>query len=363
MGYFVRSAGKGWKLVHKLGDQPHRIVPKGSSEFRDLGLRREMSLVEAREKIAPVQAARRVEWRRDREAAAARRLQGARDIQGAWLPDNLVHEFETRYLTRAKVGRKPFLWTMAKRIIAELPFPPQEWGIWSHDIYAFFERWGKSKDTAQRVTSLMDVYGQLYCARQNLAYKQIGRIPNGREIDNAFARLGTSRATQPLTLELLAAAVARMPTAQANWLLVSFWFGLRGKEVDLLRDPALGVRFRSYAHPKFKWVAEIWMPKVQKWKGLPLVFKEQLTIKQLIECAAPLQRPLAKTMKRKLEAKIYVRSGRRGFSEFLKQSGYNRECRQAWLGHVDKSTLGQHYDDTRIPVYFEPDARPARKSS
>jgi hypothetical protein len=357
MGYFVRKSGKGWKLCHKVGDGKHRIVPKRSAEFHDLGLRREMDLAEAQTKIKPVQAERRVEWNNERQVRAALRVQKARDIAGAWLPDELVHEFETRYLAKAKAGKKPFIWSMAKRIIAELPFPPQEWGIWSHDIYAFFAKWGKSKDTAQRVASLMNTYGHLYCVRKNLPYQQIGRIPNGKEIDEAFGRLGTSRKTPPLTHAQLQVARARLPEAQGNWLFVSFWLGLRGKEVDLLRDSKWAVRFRPYVHKRFKWVAELWMPKVEKWKGLPLVFPEQVAAKKLIESGAELKRPQIKTMAKKLETKMYVRSGRRGFSEFLKESGYNRECRQAWLGHVDKSTLGQHYDDTRIPVYFEPDRR------
>lgn len=340
MGYFIAKRGNSWKLFHRIGDKKARYVPKQSQEFLELGLKKEMPLDEAKEKLKPVQAARRLEWEREKEARAEARVKKTKLISGAWLPDVIVLEFEKGAAKLIK--KRPYTWAEAKTIIATIETPPEEWSFWSESIYTKFKEKGRSPDYTRRVLKLINRYGHFYCLKRRLPFEPIKDLVAAREVRVEFKKKGKPKPTPPLTLEILTKLKGRIPEAWWNWYFCAFWLFLRSDEVDLGK-----VKLVPANHPKFDTVAEIYMPKVDKTKGVPLIFPEQ---KEAIKLLSQVEKPVTE----KVPENVFVRSPRRGGSEHLKRLGFNQECRKAWLGHVDKSTLGQHYDDTRIPVYFDP---------
>ena len=186
-------------------------------------------------------------------------------------------------------------------------------------------------------------------ARKRGQFFEPVKMPRGghrERIEAAHAvATGKKRASASLTKNLLDQLEGHISEENLNWMSISFYFGLRPKEVDRLHekkwkvDLVNGVQILRVEQTKL-----IHLPIDKRLKFIPILYKEQQDALKAIKDGR-FVRPLVKTLKKYCSEEIDTYAGRKGFTDWMLNKGQNLEDISLWLGHRSIDTTWRHYKD------------------
>lgn len=367
MGYRIRSKPNGnWALTHRAdrgkAGVEERTVSLDSGEARQLGFGPGMTKAEAEEALKRTRLDEDIRQRLAQGARAAERARVKRSQASVWLPAEVVSDFEQHILP--SITSKPRLWERAKAFVVTLNFAPEEWYRRPKLIWSYFEQRGHAAYTWRQYLKLINAYGAFYCQHYQKVWKDIPR-PTPKErvaIQLAYLkRRPSGGVTFPLDETLLKLSTALLPADATNWLRLSLYFGLRPEEVDQILTKPQGNEewFIQTDDPRVRYVLHVLQhkllrkgkPKAMCWKAIPCVLTEQSELIGII-LKRGARRPTQKELK-KLDTRLILRSGRKGFSSLMNMRGYRVTAYDRWLGHVGKDTIALHYEQKEV-AYIEP---------
>ncbi len=371
MGYQINCTKKrrdgsfGWELKWQKdlgsGKREQRHVSKKSTEFRELGFQIELTLEEARARAKQLSAERQLQLHTERIGRLEKKLKQNSLIRSAFLPKELVKEFEATILVDKRFRRSH--WETAKKIVGAIDVHPSKWYARPAVLYTQFTKRGFSPDYSNRLLRLLNAWGWFLCDSTNRAWKDVPR-PRGFElqlIKRAYLKKTPGgRVAKPLTPEVIHAAKDRLEEPNFNWLYVSIWFGLRPREINNLLTDDENLWWIDTSDQRFT-ILNVYQQKLQEegisesrcWKAIPALLPEQKKAIEII-LSKNFRKPSPKVLRKHLPTGIKPYSGRKNFNIMLRQLGYDQECRQKWMGHLSMQTAMEHYDDPRIVTYRPP---------
>jgi hypothetical protein len=353
MAYTVyRVKRGGWGLLYRLdkgkGGQVSRAIRPHEEEFKQLGLRPEMTIAEAKEcvRVGQLEAKKKLRDRRRHEIAT--RVTAEQEIASVYLPDGLVKTFEETTMPRRKL--RTAHWKAARRYIIRANLNPSKWYDEVDVFYRFFEQDARSPDYSRRILRILNEYGWEYCKQFTLPWRDLP-LPRGHWYDRIRKAYKAKLKTRGrhfdcprLHPDALAKAEHDMKPEQWRWLYVALWFGLRPEETNELtsapekhwvsQDPRAGVKVLTVLQPKVD----------DKPKHIPILFPEQERALEFI-AGRKLEKPLVKTARRHFGAGIRLYSCRKGFVNLMDERGRELHEISAWLGHENTDTTRRFYWD------------------
>ncbi len=355
-----RKKGKGyWALVCREGGRERTVQP-GTAEYAQFGLDPKAPIEQAREQFKLTKPLRQAMWtakvraRNDAEKARAQAL------ETAYLPRPLVEAFE-RDIVPGLSGRAE-RWLIVKRLIAEIPHPPQDWFEREALIFGLFEKRRWNIAYVSRLLTFFNKWGAYYCRRMGTSYLPLER-PQGlwkQRIMRAYnegLRTGAvpNKETAPLRIEDLAALSRQLDEAAYAGLYLMFWLGLRQRELRQLLERTQGEEPGGWwiekTDERFPAVLHVYQDKLKEkgikdalcWKCIPFTEPEQLRCVGIIE-----------GRKFKVPPGLNTRRARLGFSILMEERGYLPTDVQDWLGHIGRSTRDKYYKERRRAVWHPP---------
>jgi integrase len=369
MGYRVQRIpdGKAWRLL--LETYPDGKTKTDHIKIEDWppGFKKGLTLEQAKALAKEYNAKDRILRQQIRIHAIQNQLDAEEQVDCAYLPADLVEQFQNQVLVN-KFGeenyrRKLCAWRAAKRIIREIKMDPSDWFLQPEPIYRYFKKHTFSVDYCLRILKMMNLWGHIYCRKFGTAWTKIDP-PSGefrRAIEDAFFDAKPSGfKSNILRAEDLSDLRQTMLEAHYNWTYLSFWFGLRPEEVDLLQGRA-GQDAHWFIDESEKGKALIvYQPKLRKlrkrdrYKRIPILYKEQELGPKIIK-SREFKRPSLMTVKRHYPEGATLYAGRHGFaSHHMEKQGHHIHIASRWLGHQKLETTERYYRDRQIIHFTEP---------
>jgi integrase len=357
MGYQIRAYKNGrWGLLYardrgvKAGAArwEYRIVYPEAEEFKQLGLRPEMSVEDARGAVKRGQAERRLVDLDRRRHAIAQKQTDARLATSAFLPAQVVARFESEVIPRRRL-RTPH-WAAARAYIVKAAVAPSRWYDEVDIFYSMFVEDRRSPDYSRRILSILNEYGWEYCKTFNQPWRDmpVFRGPWYQRIKQAYKtkvrKSGRSYECPRLRPEVLENGKSALAETQYRWLYVSLWFGLRPREAnEIAEDPAV---FSVSHNARLKLdVLTVYQSKVDdKPKHIPLLFPEQRQALGYLQ-EGKLKAPLIKTLRTHFGSGLRLYSCRKGFVNLMHERGRSITEISKWLGHENVDTTLRYYWD------------------
>lgn len=366
MGYRVQRIpdGKAWRLLMETYPDGRTKTQHIKIENWPPGFKKELTFDQARALAKEYNSKCRILKQQIRIHAIEERLDQEDLIECAYLPQELVAEFENKVLVN-KFGednykRKSCAWRAAKRIIRDIKMDPSDWFLQPEPIYRYFKKNAFSVDYCLRILKMMNLWGHVYCRKNGTAWTKIDP-PAGefrRAIEDAFFDEKPSGfKSDILRPEDLTDLKQRMLEHHYHWTFISFWFGLRPEEVDLLHNPSKEREAKWFVDESEKGRALIvYQPKLRKirkrdrYKKIPILYKDQeLALKMIRE--GNFKRPSLMTVKRHYPEGATLYAGRHGFASHMEKQGHDIHVVSRWLGHQKLETTERYYRDRQI-VHF-----------
>ena len=280
-----------------------------------------------------------------------------------YLPPLFKEEFEQRYFftrfkNRKSLSKQLCHWRTAKKVILEVRLDPARWYDDNYKFYDWFYEKKMSLSYIQKILSLINLWGFFISRRLGTPFLTIPR-PRGHERqrlrDAYFSKDGPSKYSDPLTPELLENAKDRLSAENYNWLFLSVWLGLRPKEIDQLKDKNFFKLLFDEKGTPIIWVQQtkiVSVPQRYRWKLIPLFLDQQKAALKILE-AGTFKRPLTKTVRKRVDSKLTLYGGRKGFTDLMMAREQKLENISQWMGHSSiertwisyKSKLMVHYRD------------------
>ena len=336
------------------------------SEWYHHGFKAEMTIDQAKERAKQLNSQTELDERRRARAAIQERFEQEDLVECAYLPPKLVDDFVEKlkvdfYGDDEEFSRSKTVshWRAVKRVIRKLELDPNEWEDNKLRFYKLFASWQWSTSYVQKIIILLNKWGY-FCAKRNNVFYTPLPFPTGRHrqkiADAYYDSDKTIKESKPLKKSHLMKARNGMTEEQYNWMFISFWFGLRPKEVDSL----IGGKDSTWSigTQRRKKVLRVYQPKLvgvdasKRWKVIPCIFKEQLEALKLIQ-GQNFKRPLVKTIKRYIGEGYNTYAGRKGFESLLLAEGVPFEAISAYMGHLDVNRTWNSYRDRNRAVLPE----------
>lgn len=382
MGYAIKKVlnknGPQWKLQFVTYDKVTAINPNAKSprKFKDIpktdwashGFHLTMTIDQAKVKAQSLNAIAEVKRWGETKTKIRERIDKDSILECAFLPRSFVIEFETeivfekicRASDNVKNKNKVLShWRAAQKIIAELKMEPSDWEDKKHRFYNHFVKKQMSPSYVQKVLRLLNEWG-LFLSKNNKKYFSPIPTPSNSEaqrIADAFYEKtpsGEGEASDPMSPSLLESKKGQLLEQHFNWLYISVWFGLRPHEIDGLVEPKnikvttnkSGRKLLHVYQPKL-----ITVPKPQRWKVIPLKYKEQNKALELIE-AKDFKRPSYKVVHKWFGDGITLYAGRKNFTDMMLENGEKFEEVSMWMGHRTLDRTYRDYKD-RLKTSYE----------
>lgn len=362
MGYQVWKNNKSWRLVAATDNGKQglirRTVEKDSSEFKELGFSRDMTLEQAQIRAKSLQGAEELKRDFARRARVESRGRIAKLVISVNLPSDLVEEYESTLLLDEHI--RPEHWAAAQLIIAQITVTPDLWFFRKAAIYNLLIDRKYSPDYCNRLIRVLNSWGYFYAIKLGRAWRSIPRVKGQvlKSVLTAYYTKDRTFVTVPATLTTLATLKQKVLPPLYNWCVIAFWFGLRPHEVDMLLKPSLSwridttdARFPILFINQSKLVSEgIEINKA--WKAIPAVEAGQIEALQLIR-EGKFRRPSPLWFRKHLNGET-ARSFRKGFNIYFRSLGYLKEDRQKWMGHQSGDMIDAHYEDNLQVSFHKP---------
>jgi hypothetical protein len=355
MGFQIRKRHKdAWTVVFDndagAAGRTQRVLKKGSKEFLDHGFRLEMTPEEASSLANTLNSQARIVKEKLKQTKIEKRIASSRLVESAYLPVNLVTEFENSLMVEKDL--KSYCWDRAREIIVNLNLDPSDWYDTPHKLYLEFEKLQISPDYAGRILRVLNEWGRYYCKALKKPWAPVPRFRGIwlKKINNAFQKANpgglVSARLNPQSLE---AAKPELLVEDYNWLYISIWFGLRPQEVDSLHNPAnwtltqnseLGIE--ELRVEQLKLDGEV--------KVLPVDLPQQKAALEIIKSGA-FKRPLYKTVHKLFGKGVKLYGGRKEFANLMDALGYDLNSISSWMGHRSVDTTLNYYKDRKVLIY------------
>lgn len=342
MSYYVRKTSGGWSIAKQIisnGKREQTAVPADTWHF--LGIHKRMTLEEARQRVKQLNLeASADKWSAVRASNKHKELEL---LQSMYLPVEVTGKFQAWLISTFEADeghRKKMLshWHTTQRLIAAIALKPTDFNSDKQKIFNWMRKQLFSLDYCKKLLRIVNLYGEFACEQYGQFYKPIARIPaiEAQRIRDSYLDGKDGGVSEPLTPVALESIREHLKPEQYRWLYLTVWLGLRPKEVDLLQHTKFGCKV-VYDKAQKVQIISVYQPKLvsvkreQRWKQLPLFLQEQKVA--LTYIGQELRRPLNKTLKKLLSAKVTCYGGRKGFIDLMLDRGQALEDVSAWLGH------------------------------
>lgn len=377
MGYHIKSlplkkSAPQWKVQlisfkkadteNSRAQKPKREWDIAKMRWPALGFNAFMSLEEAKARAKQYSAQLHLKRQEEIIQKIAREQAKTQIRYDAVLPAEFVVEFEKRFIRKRdsqteqgqrKHTRAYVRWRAAQRMIAAVGVEPSEWFFHTDQIYDYFHQHKMSLRYLQSILRLANLWGFYICRKLGRPFLQIPP-PRGYErqriIDANFEKeKGVARASKPIAPSDLEKIKGAVNIENFNWLFLSLWFGLRPKEIDLLKSKDT---WRVEVLPngrKVFWVYQtkvIALPPEDRWKPIPIIFDEQHFGLKIIE-SETFARPLRKTVHRHFGDGVTLYAGRKGFVDLMLSKDQLTENISIWMGHSSLQRTWENYKNRR----------------
>lgn len=353
--FFVRKGRKdSWRLIEESwseGKKSQKAVPK--EIYPTLGFNLAWKIDQARARASQLNKLKTVE--KKSAAGAARRYKFEELVKEAFLDPTLAEEFVEKLLdenfgSEDNLKRLMFHWTAVQKLIQTLKLEPKDFADKKKSIYKYFQTECYSVDYSNRLIRIMNMWGSFISRKQNRHYEILPR-PRGIYREAIAEAADPTNGVKPLTAELLSLNADKFKVpGQFEWVYVSFWFGLRPKEVTgqwkLTKDG--NVDILNIYQSKLTTVK-----KEDRWKLIPVLYPEQRRALSMIKLGG-LKRPLLKTVVSIFGEGFGLYSGRKGFTDLMLDKGQDLEAISAWLGHRTLDRTWRHYKNRNRVQYKKP---------
>lgn len=284
--------------------------------------------------------------------AAAKRTEESELFHEIYLPPTWLKEFDSHIddlaLGSDAWGKKLKIhWTTAKKLILSLEISPPDFKASHHKITSYMLKKRYSVGYIKRLRYILNQWGSFYSRKTKSYFEEIPALSsNQREkvIEAHEEKENVRKTSVPIDWDYLKTkqetfASAKL-TLQFNWLMVACWFGLRPIEVDHLKTPQ-GKYWRVETTRDGQKELYVFQTKLrgiskeQRWKVIPVYFPEQVKALEIIEAKA-FKRPLVKSMVKHLDIEgVDTYSPRKGFTDFMRDKGFDIEDVAVFMGHRD----------------------------
>lgn len=372
MGYQIRNHYKSkdgaliWRIVYEFwkdGKREQRTIPK--DEWLAIGFSPTMTRDEAKGRAKQLNSEAWLKNRERKRQEIALRLVKEDKVECAYLPEPFVQQFEQDVLFKRfgrgdqkTVERKKLTshWRAVRRLIRDVNISPSDWADQPQTIYAYFEKIKASPSYTQKLIRMMNLWGYFISKKTAQPFLQLEN-PRGYDreqiADAFFEKDHSSKVSAPITPAQLENAKGSLSHENYNWIYISVWFGLRPQEVEQLKSEGTweivdegGVKVLRVYQSKLRSVT-----RDQRWKLIPVIYKEQEIALELI-MSQKFKKPLAKTVRKWINAKATTYGGRKGFTDLMLGRGQRFEDISLWLGHTSIETTWRKYKD-RLRVHFK----------
>lgn len=359
MGYLVIKRGPSWRVVFEQIQSGQRLYKHVSKKhWADLGLRANMPIEQAREKLRAINA--REQIGQERKLKAQARIEAEARIECAFLPLALVSAFEAHILlarmshgNQKRFHKQSIYWRAAQRLIRDIARCPSEWADQPELIWQWFIKRRYSLSHVQKILRPLNQWGAFYAKQMRLPFLPV-RNPRGiwsGRIHEAFQRRHPQGLkSKPLTLEHLNRAKQTMAPEHYRFLYVQLYFGLRPSELEGMAEGRISWHVEKQDQVEVL-VAD--QPKLaaivpeERAKMIPILRPEQREALIYLR-EGKLKKPHSKTIQRHLGAGVRQYAGRKGFVDLaIDQWGKPLDVVAAWAGHAKPETTLRHYKNRR----------------
>ncbi len=190
----------------------------------------------------------------------------------------------------------------------------------------------------------MNLWGKFYAKNFRQYFEPIPK-PSGESSVKIHEAFFTKRpqglTSAPITWKELKRAKPHMKPMEWNWLFLTLWFGFRPTELQRLKfkvEVFQGVEVLAVYQNKLSR-----LPPDQRWKFIPILFKEQKRGVKYLERGLFTQ-PSIPTIKKYVNPLATRRAGRKGFVAHMWAVGrHPKSLTYRWLGHKSVRTTDNHY--------------------
>lgn len=362
-----------WKLqfrsykkadIKKYGKEGHKSptieFDLNKSEWEKHGFLTTMTIEEAKERVAQINALVKLDEQQKSKIANDKRLKEQSTIKSAFLPPLISQEFTNKLKEDFYGSEDNFLrsknmshWRTCQKIIKEAKVEPSEYEDRKRVFYKIFSEKKYSLSTVEKLVMMINKWGKFSAKKQGKFFEKLP-MPKGKDatfIDDSFLDSGkNSKESAPLYPKDLEKIESKLKPEQYRWVFISLWFGLRPAEVEQLK-PENEMKLWEIVKQEGHEVLRIYQPKLtrvtrdKRWKSIPVIFDEQKQALEWIE-SEEIKKPLVKTIKRYLGEKYTLYAGRKGFEALLRRKGIDMVYASRWLGHASLSRTYKDYQDT-----------------
>jgi hypothetical protein len=340
MGYTVRKKSGRWYVQYETYPDGKRTAKTVAGEdLARLGIQDHMSIEDVKLIIKDVNRhERKTRWDAKR-FRIQERMEADAVVTVKTLPRTFVSEFEDELHSYPNWKKLLSNWNRAKKLIATLNIPSDQWKRRKQAIYNYFEENRLSDAYAKKVIRVMNLWGDFYSQKTGTAFS-ILPTPKGHAKSRIRKKYESSRkvakASEGLTEDLLRSIKQTMMPLQYNWLFISLWFGLRPNEMRNLDKAQL--TYVTYDPDKKLYFLNIKQTKLSnlsddlQWKIIPVLYPEQKAALELINSKS-YDEPLPKTVRLHSKGNYKLYAGRKGFGPLMWDKGHDIVEVSSWLGH------------------------------
>lgn len=330
MGYYVKKLpyiSRSWKVIFQSRKGVRREHDIKEAEYLSLGFSPNMSLEEAKERCKTLNSSSKMAIIEENRKSIQYRLHYEDLKFSVNLPNLLVDKFTNLHI---KTEKQRVCWRAVQKCILELNLKnPKEWYMYEPKFYEYFLSRRYSYSYVQKLLTILNKWGRLYCYEIQSYYTNI-QLPKGHRKEQLNDSRTTTKESLPLTPSLLESKRSNLTIEHYNWLYISMWLGLRPLEVDNLHKARI-----DRGTTVVIWLYQtklLGIPRDKRWKPIPLKYTEQMSILDILN-SGNYKRPLNKTLKMVFGGQYTCYAGRKGFTDLMLEKGNNLEAISQWLGH------------------------------
>lgn len=353
MGYSIKllnQKNRSWKvryLCRVLTRRQERHIPE--SEYAGLGLYKEMTPDQVRERLKQLNSQEKLKALQEKRLVIQERLAEENLAFDAYLPKQLITEFETRFTDKKKMTH----WRRVKNILVETRIDIKDWNFQKETFYSSFKKKNYSYSYCSKLITILNQWGR-FLAYKTQTYFEPVPFPSGytkqKIIDN-YEDVKGNPESRALTIKDLEIAKSKLKPEHHNWLYLSLWFGLRPIEVDSLKQPTSKRTWyiETQNDLEILWVYQTKLTGISREKRLkpiPIKHPEQKIGLEIIQ-SKNFKRPLVKTLKLHLSGQVTNYAGRKGFVDLMLGLGHSFESISQYMGHQSLDRTWKNYKDKK----------------
>jgi hypothetical protein len=365
--YYVRKGRKTWAVYEEIwanNDREQKLVPREA--YLALGLRKDMSLDEAKVRVKELNQTHSIE--RQKAAKAVRNYKWNEIIESTFLPENVCREFADRIRTdnfgsEEHEQRLFSHWKTVQVMIKDLELDVSFYADNKNKVYKYFLSNEWSLDYCKKLLRIFNLWGSFVAKRRGQHFDPVPKMPsNIKELiveANASSEDDTpgNKESAPLTIPLLKKLRNDLPKSRANWCLISFALGLRPEEVDQreikVEVDENGITVVSVYQSKL-----ISLPRNKRWKLIAI--QEEIQKEALdVWLSGEFERPNPKEVQDVIGSRFTLYAGRKGFEGWQQSLGEELIKISLQLGHTNVNRTLRNYADKSIARYTVRKKKPA----